>query len=83
MLCRLKKTLIQRSLKNRLTSVILLNQTSVIQTPYVITLKDPIPADVGEGIWEMEQTVQVKCDTWEILLVNRSSVIVGIICVYL
>ena len=50
MLCRLKKTLIQRSLKNRLTSVILLNQTSVIQTPYVITLKDPIPADVGEGI---------------------------------
>ena len=81
MLCRLKKTLIQRSLKNRLTSVILLNQTSVIQTPYVITLKDPIPAGVGEGIWEMEQSVQVKCDTWEILLVNRSSVIVGIICV--
>ena len=64
-----------------LTSVILLNQTSVIHTPYVITLKDPTPADVGEGIWEMEQTVQVKCDTWEILLVNRSSVIVGIICV--
>ena len=36
---------------------------SVIPTPYVPTLKDPMSVDVAKAMWVMEETAQVFRDS--------------------